>query len=180
MTDPTRLRRVASHSLHGHFADQHLPERLHEPILAGVKRLVYPSDLADAVQMVGDDFDPVGFEHGTMTFAHLEHPIIAYVLDPEADDLRHVVIGREGGTPLHAIVALGSNPMGFILDDEGATVYPINDGEVDPPDGGIEKSAEQVALHALVFIANDGQYVSDLEPQIRAHDERGHQLLFGP
>ncbi|MFT6374940.1 MAG: hypothetical protein ACJARS_001589 [bacterium] len=165
--------------MHGRFADQHLPEPLHAPILEGMKRLVYPSDLSDAIATVGDDFDPVDFDHATMTFANLAHPIIAYVLDPEADDLRHVVIERDGGTPLHALLALGGNSMGFVLDDEGATLYAIYDGSVDLPDGGTETSAEQVALHALIFIARDGQSVVDLKPHLQANDESGYQLLFG-
>jgi hypothetical protein len=179
MTNPMRFRRSASHALHGHGAGQHLPERLHAPILAGMKSLVYPSDLADAVDMVGDDFDPVTFELDTLTFADLDHSIIAYVLDPEADFLRHILIEQEGGTPLHAVVAAGSNPMGFLFDDEGAIVYKVYDGSLDLPDGSIAKSAEQVALHSMVFLASDGQSVADLKDAVKAYDESSFQLLFG-
>lgn len=179
MTDPKRFRRSASHALHGHGASQHLPERLHAPILAGMKTILYPSDLEDAVDMVGDDFDPVNFELETMTFADLEHSILAYMLDPEADYFRHVVIEQEGGTPLHAVVAAGSNPMGLLFNDEGAIVYKVYDGEVDEPNGGTGKSAAQVALHGLIFFASDGQSVEDVKDQIKDRDESSFQLLFG-
>lgn len=179
MSNPQSFRRTASHSLHGHWADQHLPERLHAPILAAMKSLVYPSDLEDAVQMVGDDFDPVNFELSSMTFADLEHPIIAYVLDPEADDLRHVVVEQEDGPRMHAVLASGSNSMGFVFDDEGAVLYKIYDGSVDAADGGPSTSAAQVALHALLFMGSDGQSVSELKDAIASYDESRLQLLFG-